>query len=98
MRVDAESLKLPSYIRCYNGCYDSATQRVLDRQAAALAEIQKYEPGAHVTYFGVGPCDTDENEVFMVHVYGRPLSGYHKTRGDALIDALTRLENEHANR
>lgn len=79
-----EDLTLPNFIRCYDGVYDSATQRVLDRQEEALRQIQEREPGAHVTYFPV-------EERYVVHVWGRNISGYHTTRGGALADAYGRL-------
>lgn len=74
-------------VRCYNGAFDSASQRVLDNRKAVLNAIRKVEPDAHASYFAVGPVDTDESEVYMVHVWGRPLSGYHKSMGAALIEA-----------
>ncbi len=74
------SLEFTQPIRCYYGSFDSASQRVVDAQAAALAEIRQREPEAHVTYHSP--------DGFVVHVWGRPLSGYHQTRGAALAEAL----------
>ena len=71
-------------VRCYNGCYDSATQRVFDRQDDVLKFIQSKVPDAHCTYF---PAEG----YHMVHVWGWPISGAMPTRGSALADAVTQL-------
>lgn len=85
--MDIPDLELPRNIRCYNGCYDSTTQRQLDRQSEVLDLIKRKEPEAHVTYYPV-------EEEYLVHVWGRPLSGYHKTSAGALTDAYWRLHPE----
>lgn len=82
--IDPATLALPASIKCYNSCYDSATQRVLDEQEKILGAIKRIEPDAHVTYFPV------EGQ-HVVHVYGRELSGYHSTRGAAIADAYNRM-------
>lgn len=79
-----EDLEVTGPVQCYNGCFDSATQQVLDRQEEAMAWVRKHEPDAHVTYFAT-------EEQYLVHVYGRPLSAYAKTRGAAIHDACQRL-------
>lgn len=79
-----DNLEFTAPVRCYNGAFDSASQRVLDAQDAALALIRTVEPEAHVTYFPV-------EQQYVVHVWGRELSAYAPTRGAALTDALRRL-------
>lgn len=79
------NLEFTQPIKCYNGAYDSATQRVMDAQARALKAIQKHEPDAHVTHF---PGDG----TWVVHVWGREISSYHQTKGAALHDALRRFQ------
>lgn len=86
-----DNLEFTQGVRCYNGAYDSASQRVLDAREEVLRAIRQIEPDAHCTYYAVGPCDAGEGEVYMVHVWGRPLSGYHKTKGAALTEAYRKL-------
>lgn len=77
-------LEFTAPIRCYDGAYDSASQRVLDAQEEALCRIRLKEPEAWVTYH---PAEG----TFVVHVCGRPLSDYCDTKGSALADALRRI-------
>lgn len=79
-------LEFTAPIHCYDGAYDSRSQRVIDAQVEALRLIQLREPEAHVTFFPV------EGE-WVVHSWGRELSAYHETKGSALADALRRLDN-----
>ena len=79
------SLEFTQPIRCYDGAYDSATQRVIDAQTAALKEIRRHEPEAHVTFH---PAD----DRWVVHVWGRTISDYTPSKGSALADALRRLQ------
>ena len=74
-------MELPAQISCYNGAFDSATQAALDAQAKALAAIQAANPDAHATYF---PMEGQ----WQIHVWGRPLSGFHATKAGALREAL----------
>ena len=78
------NLEFTQPVRCYDGAFDSASQKVIDAQNAALVKIRTVEPEAHVTYH-------PEGGDVVVHVWGRLLSGYHKSRGSALSDALRRL-------
>lgn len=78
-------LEFTQPIRCYNGAFDTASQRILDAQDGALTAIRRTEPKAHVTFFPM-------EEEWVVHVYGRQLSSYHKSKGSALADALERLK------
>lgn len=78
------NLELPNSIKCYDGAFDSETQRVLDAQTKAMKKIQDIEPEAICTYFPV------EGE-YVVHTWGRHISGYCKTRGSAISDALINL-------
>lgn len=57
---------------------------VVADQARQLDLICSQEPEARVTYH-------PQDEVYVVHVWGRELSGYMKTRGTALADAITRM-------
>lgn len=77
-------LEFTRSIRCYNGAFDSETQRVLDNQKRALDMIRTKEPEAHVTHFPMegGWC---------VHVWGRELSSFCNTKGAALYSAMFRL-------
>lgn len=78
--VDLDNLEFVHVVRCYWGAYDSKTQRVIDNQNACLAAIRATEPEARVTYFPM-------EEVWQVHVWGRPLSGYRASKGSALAEA-----------
>ncbi len=55
-----------------------------------LALIRTVEPKAHVTYHHPHGSRTWGEHV--VHVFGRELSGYHRTRDAALRDAVERLK------
>lgn len=59
----------------------------IERQQIVLAKIREREPEAHVTFFPV-------ERQFVVHVWGRELSGYHPSRAAALVDAYHRLYPE----
>lgn len=71
-------------VRCYDGCYDSRTQAMFDKQDAAMKLIQSKVPDAHCTYF---PAEG----YHMVHVWGWPISGECRTRGRAITDAMREL-------
>lgn len=79
-----ESLEFTHPVSCYNGCYDSKTQRVLDEQERVLRLIQRLEPEAHTTYFPM------EGKT-MVHVWGRDISGLCSSRGSAILSAYNRI-------
>jgi hypothetical protein len=78
------NLEFTQPIRCYDGAFDSASQRVLDAQAEALKRIREVEPDAICTYF---PSESQ----YVVHAWGRTISAYCSTRGSALADALEKL-------
>lgn len=84
MLLDDLQLDFTKTVRCYNGAFDSASQRVLNDRDTLLKEIQKAVPEARVTYH---PGD----EEYVVHVWGRPLSGYHKTYAAALLEAFNNV-------
>lgn len=88
MSIDFQELEFTSPIKCYNGAFDSKTQRVMEAQDRTLKLIRSKEPGAWVTYFPL-------EEQYIVHVYGRELSCYTSTRGSALADAYNRLFTVH---
>lgn len=71
-------------MRCYNGCPDSEMQALHNHQEALLREVRRHEPEAVCTRFPM-------EETFQVHVWGRPLSGHHSSRSEALSAALARL-------
>ena len=71
-------------MRCYDGCWDSEAQALFKEQVRLLAELKELEPQAHCTYF---PYEG----VFQVHVWGRPLSGFHTSRIEALRRAINGL-------
>ncbi len=66
------------------GAFDSDSQRVLDARKQLLARLRTKEPEAHVTYFPV-------EEEYHIHVWGRSLSGYHRSYGTALLAAHDKL-------
>jgi hypothetical protein len=70
--------------RCYDGCWDSESQREFDTQDSVLAKIRQIEPDAHCTRF---PSES----VFQVHVWGKPLSAFRASRLAALEEALTSI-------
>lgn len=82
-----DHLEFTQGVRCYNGAYDSASQRVLDNREAVLKAIREVEPEAHCAFH-------HGSEEFVVHVWGRPLSGYHKTKGAALTEAYHNTHKE----
>lgn len=89
-----DHLEFTQGVRCFNGAYDSASQRVLDNREAVLKAIREVEPEAHCSYYAVAPCDSPDHEVYMVHVWGRPLSGYHKSKAAALTEAYHNTHKE----
>lgn len=85
--IDLSRLEIVGPVSCYNGCYDSKTQRALDAQEEVLKAIKTKEPEAHITYFPL-------EQQFQVHAWGRPLSGFFSTRAAAISDAYTKLFQE----
>lgn len=78
-------LDFTQQIRCYNGAFDSTSQRVIDAQEKAMLKIRTVEPEAHVTYtHGI-------DGGYTIHVWGRELSAYHSTYGGALREVLDKL-------
>ena len=75
--------------RCYNGAWDSAAMRLFAQQDALLEAIKVIEPEAHCTLF-------PEEGLFQVHRWGRPLSGFHRSRIAALQEALEKLHGRKA--
>ena len=68
--------------RVYNGCPDSKLQEKLDYEQSLMGDIRRDEPEAHLTYhFPDG---------WVVHVWGRELSGYHSSVEGAYLDVLKR--------
>lgn len=80
-------LEIRGPVKCYNGCYDSATQRVIDEQNRVMALIKAKEPDAHHTYF---PAEG----YHRVHKWGWPISGERSTKGAAIAEAYEKLFGE----
>jgi hypothetical protein len=72
--------------RCYNGCWDSETQRQIDAEEAQMALLRTFEPQAHCTYFPI-------EGRYQIHVFGKPLSEFHGTRATAIAEALKRFQD-----
>lgn len=72
-------------MRCYNGAWDDEANAMFVEQDRLMNEIRKIEPEAHCTLF------PGEDE-FQIHVWGVPLSSFHKSRIAALREALERLQ------
>jgi hypothetical protein len=70
-------------MRCYDGCPDKDLQAVLDARAAAVAELKRLNPNAHVTYHH--PAG------FQAHEWGKPLSGFHRDIISACNEAVAKL-------
>lgn len=66
--------------RCYDGAWDSAATALFVEQDRIMNEIRRSEPDAHCTLF-------PSEGLFQVHVWGRPLSGFHSSRLAALKEA-----------
>ena len=71
-------------MRCYDGCPDSDLQRVIDGRRELLNKIRSHKPQAHVTFHAPHAASRGG---WVVHVWGRELSGYHQTMEGALIEA-----------
>lgn len=82
--VAPEKLEFRTTVRCYDGAFDSKSQAVLNERTRVMKLIRQKEPEAHATYFPV-------EEEYVIHVWGRDISGYHKSYGAALYDAYTKL-------
>jgi hypothetical protein len=74
-------------MRCYNGAWDSEAQALFAEQDRLFKELQKAEPEAHRTCF-------PEEERWQIHVWGRPLSGFHSSMISALTEALKKVKAE----
>lgn len=72
-------------MRCYNGAWDDEANAMFVEQDRLMNKIREIEPLAHLSYFPM------EGE-FHIHVWGRPLSGFHESRMAAIRDALERLQ------
>lgn len=69
-------------MRCYNGCPDSELQSFLDNRQKLLSLVRERHPEAHVTYHhGL-------DGGYVVHVWGRSLSGTHSTYEAACHEVL----------
>ena len=72
--------------RCYNGCFDSETQRQIDKENAMLKSLKEVEPDAHCTYF-------PHEGKFQIHIWGKQLSEFHSSRMAALEEALKKVKS-----
>jgi len=82
--VTLDKMTLRGGVKCYGGCFDSASSRVFKELDRVLKLIKIREPEAHVTYFPV-------EEYYTVHVWGRSISGEFTNLSGALYDAYCRL-------
>lgn len=71
-------------MRCYNGAWDSEAQALFKEHDRLMTEIRKIEPEAHCTYHPTLDC-------FVIHVWGRELGPYRRTKLDALRATLALL-------
>ena len=84
MTANHDRLRLPHPWHNAYGDPTPAGRAVINLQRRALELIRTVEPEVHVAFFPV-------EQEYVVHVWGRDLSGMHPTRGAALADALDRL-------
>jgi hypothetical protein len=84
-KIDPSTLHINHRVRCYDGVFDSATRRVQAAHDRAIALIQTRHRHAHVTFFPM-------EGLYQTHHWGVPLSAFHPTQGQALEDALRRLD------
>ena len=75
-------------MRCYNGCWDSEAQAKFAAQDRLRKRMESLCPGARCTYFPM-------EEKFSVWVNYKQITGDHSTRTDALMEAISILENRH---
>jgi len=73
--------------RLYNGAPNSELKALWDEEARLEAALLKAEPEAHVTYF---PWEG----LTQVHVWGKPLSGFHGSRAAAITEAIKNLKDQ----
>jgi len=71
--------------KCYNGAWDSKAQAQFEREDQALTKLRRSQPSAHCTWFPL-------EEMWLVHVWGKPLSGFHSRKIDALNEANAKAE------
>ena len=74
----------PNIRRCYDGCFDSDTQKEVDMADKLLNKIRKFVPDVHITFFPV-------EQQWVVHIWGKEISSYHYSKNAALIEAWTNL-------
>ena len=72
--------------KCYNGAWDSATQRRFAEEDRLMREIRKVEPDAHVTQFRSVP-----GEGYQVWAWHREVGPLRDTRRGALQAALDKI-------
>lgn len=73
-------LEFSQGIRCYNGAYDSESQRIINNRNTVMAEIKELIPEAHLVYF-------PGEEKHQVWVKNRPLTEEFSSAGAALAAA-----------
>lgn len=77
--------------RVYDGQPDDTMQARLDTEAALLIEINKTYPQAIASYFPV-------EGKWLIHSWGYALSDMFANKGDALTNALKRLQELNQNK
>ena len=78
------NLELPVHIKCYNGCFDSKTQAVIDEQERVLKLIRTKYPETKPCYFhmeGKWTCSFTPLDCS---------SEFFPSRGSAIVDEYER--------
>lgn len=69
--------------RVYNGCLSDDLQIYFEKIASLENLLHTKFPESHVTFFPV-------EEKYQCHICGKPLSGMHKNKIDAINEALNK--------
>lgn len=81
-------------MRLYNGCPDSELKALWKNQDNLLKRVKAFRPDAHCTYHH--PTGRTVSG-WVVHEWGKEISGYHETMVLALLDAIDKLTPEKQN-
>ena len=68
-------------MRVYNGCLSDDLQAKFEEIQKLQNLLYKKFPESHVTFFPV-------EEKYQCHIWGKPLSGMHTNKIDAINEAL----------
>jgi hypothetical protein len=78
-------------MRMYNGCPDSELKAIIENRERLLTELRNIVPEASVCFHH--PTGWYGEHGYQAHVWGRPLSGFHKSPEAALIEAINLTTN-----